>query len=148
MCCVGPYSTCWMLSSATWDRRSSVVQLGSQCVEYDTITRQISLSFYAMVLFHFRALNILNWNIPWFWKNTQHYQNTYYIAKKTHITLLKSISHDHVSYYYMTHTKCYIMWYASNHGIRSKLSHSDIYYGDIVYWWVQSWVIQIYTMAI
>ncbi len=35
--CVGTYSMSWVPSSATWDWRSSLMQLDSQEVEYDPI---------------------------------------------------------------------------------------------------------------
>ncbi len=50
MCCVVQYSVNWVLSNAIWNQMSSVVQLGSQWVEYKPMYNTNLLFFDTIVL--------------------------------------------------------------------------------------------------
>ncbi len=68
--CVVPNSTGWMPSIATWEGMSSVVQLGSQRVEYCPM-HHINLVFFLCHSFnHLWPINILNWSFCYFEKHT------------------------------------------------------------------------------
>ncbi len=108
--CVVLYSMGWVPSSATWYQRSSIV-LGSHKVEYDPMHHTNLVFFLCHGFNNFWPLNIQIWIFLWFWKNIPHGQKSIPHTQRTYHMVM--ISH-------MIHTKCYIMWYASNHVIRIK----------------------------
>ncbi len=75
---------------------------------------------------HFQPLNIINWSLMYF---TKRYMTSWSIQQIPKSILL----FDHVICFtsYITHTKCYIMWYASKYGITLLITtHVDscLYY--------------------
>ncbi len=145
-----PYS----LALNEWSMTTSTIQPGSQWVEYDSIhhTAWLSMSgvwphppyslalndwsitastiqsfrfFLLTAVNNFSPLNILNWNILWFWKCIPHgHKCLLHDQKEYHIVTCYDLTS------YMAHTKCYIMWYASNYGIIIL----SVQWSDVIYW--------------
>ncbi len=107
--CVGPYSTSWVLSSVTQDRRLGVVQLGSQQVEYDPIHHTNLVIFLCHGFNHVWPLNIL----------------TFSVFFKKHTTWPQSIPHGHVVPYIPNDT--YQMLYYHDYVICQQSWHKSCF---------------------
>ncbi len=66
--CMGSYSTSWVPSSATRNQRSSVVQLGSQEVEYDPMHHTNVVLFWYSVAEEGEEI-VLDCFDQWFWQS-------------------------------------------------------------------------------